>query len=77
MRSGYCKKRKAEHEFELDEVMTFKHLGYPPDTPRQGPLYIKGFTDYKIYRCTACKKKKVEWVEQELDDPVLTREGQK
>lgn len=66
--AGYCKKRKAEHLFELDEVITYKKIG-PLDRRPGYPLFIKGFTDYKIYRCTTCRKKKYERVETIFDIP--------
>ena len=67
LRSGYCKKRKAEHLYELDHTDTYRHRSHSQGIG--GPCYITGWTDWKWYRCTGCGKKRYEVERHELDEP--------
>jgi hypothetical protein len=66
--SGYCKRLKGGHVFELADVTVYNQYGYPQGY--QGPVFVMGFTHYKEYRCTGCDKKKMDRVEFTLDRPV-------
>ena len=68
LKADYCKRLKGAHVYELANVKTYKHLSRPSGYP--GPLYVRGWTDYKEYRCTGCQKKRVERIETNLDVPV-------
>jgi hypothetical protein len=67
--SAYCKKLKAEHQFELDDIQVYKHISRPQGS--KGPIVMTGFANWKTYRCTACGKKKSEREEHKLDNPVV------
>lgn len=69
-RSGYCKKGKAEHEFELADLWVCKDRIYPKGSA-SAQCYLIGLIHWKIYRCTVCGKKKRVRDEYKLEEPVL------
>lgn len=66
MPSGYCKKAKAEHTFELVDVYVFKILNkHKPGVPR----HVAELWNWKTYQCTICGKKKRVDETYKLDGP--------
>ena len=74
LRSGYCKKGKGEHVFELIDVNAWKLLSHPQGL--HGPAYLTGFWRWKTYRCSACGKKRLIDEQEMLDEPVLMEKEQ-
>lgn len=71
IQSGYCKKAKAKHEFELDDVMIYTFTSHPQGY--SGPEYITELWRLKYYRCVVCGKKKLISEKEKLDEPVLRK----
>lgn len=67
--SGYCKRLKGAHDYQLHEVKTYPYRKYPHGWGTALCLIV-GWADWKEYRCEGCGKKRMVREEYTLPTPI-------